>query len=117
MAILLPTMVPVANEMGGLPLTVLTAAAVLDGAIFGDHCSPISDTTVLSSIAASCDHLSHVWTQIPYAMATMAAAALFGYLGTSLSLYGGMVGIGLGLASLALLLLLVGKDPEAKPTE
>ena len=117
MAILLPTMVPVANEMGGLPLTVLTAAAVLDGAIFGDHCSPISDTTVLSSIAASCDHLSHVWTQIPYAVATMAAAALFGYLGTSLSLYGGMVGIGLGLASLALLLLLVGKDPEAKPTE
>ena len=67
MAILLPTMIPLAFQMGGLDLTVAVAAAVLDGAIFGDHCSPISDTTVLSSIAASCDHIQHVKTQFPYA--------------------------------------------------
>ena len=115
MAILLPTMVPVAHEMGGMPLTVLTAAAVLDGAIFGDHCSPISDTTVLSSIATSCDHLSHVWTQIPYAVATMIAAAVLGYLGTSLELYSGTVGILLGVVCLALLLFFVGRDPETDP--
>ena len=60
MAILLPTTVPLAHELGGLPLTVMPAAAVLDGSIFGDHCSPISDTTVLSSVAAGCDHLDHV---------------------------------------------------------
>ena len=65
MAVLLPTNDPVAYDLGGLTLTVLVAAAVLDGAIFGDHCSPISDTTVLSSIAAACDHLAHVRTQIP----------------------------------------------------
>ena len=81
MAILLPTMIPLAFQMGGLDLTVAVAAAVLDGAIFGDHCSPISDTTVLSSIAASCDHIQHVKTQFPYAAITMAVAAIFGYLG------------------------------------
>jgi Na+/H+ antiporter NhaC len=58
---------------------VLTSAAVLDGAIFGDHCSPISDTTVLSSVATGCDHLHHVGTQLPYALATMVLASLTGY--------------------------------------
>ena len=112
MAILLPTMMPVAHEMGGMPLTVITAAAVLDGAIFGDHCSPISDTTVLSSIATSCNHLAHVWTQIPYAVAAMIAAALFGYMGTSLSWYSGTVGMLLGVVCLGLLLFVVGGDPD-----
>ena len=78
MAILIPTVVPLAHALGGLPLTVLAAAAVLDGAIFGDHCSPISDTTVMSSIACSCDHMDHVKTQFPYALTTMGIAALFG---------------------------------------
>jgi Na+/H+ antiporter NhaC len=43
-------------------------AGVLAGAIWGDHCSPISDTTVLSSLASECDHIEHVRTQLPYAM-------------------------------------------------
>jgi Na+/H+ antiporter NhaC len=43
-------------------------ACVLSGAVFGDHCSPISDTTILSSIATECNHLQHVRTQLPYAM-------------------------------------------------
>jgi Na+/H+ antiporter NhaC len=111
MAILLPTMVPVAFDMGQLPLAVLVAAAVLDGAIFGDHCSPISDTTVLSSIASSCDHLAHVKTQMPYALATMLVAAVFGYVGTTL-LYPSYVGLLLGFVVLILLLRLIGKSPE-----
>jgi Na+/H+ antiporter NhaC len=115
MAILLPTMLPLSFEMGGLALVVLTAAAVLDGAIFGDHCSPISDTTVLSSIASSCDHIAHVRTQLPYALATMTAAATFGYLGTTL-FYPSFIGLLLGLAGLTLLLFLLGRDPE-KPVE
>ena len=43
-------------------------SCVLAGAVWGDHCSPISDTTVLSSIASGCDHIEHVRTQLPYAL-------------------------------------------------
>jgi Na+/H+ antiporter NhaC len=111
MAILLPTMVPVAYDMGGLPLTVLVAAAVLDGAIFGDHCSPISDTTVLSSIASSCDHLAHVRTQAPYALTTMVAAGLCGYLGSTL-FWSPVVGLALGLVFIIAVLLLIGKKTD-----
>ncbi len=112
MAILLPTMLPLAFEMGGLPLVFLAAAAVLDGAIFGDHCSPISDTTLLSSIATSCDHIAHVRTQIPYALVTMVTAALLGYLGTTL-LYPSALGLLLGFAFLTFVLLLTGRNPTA----
>jgi len=111
MAILLPTMIPVAYDMGGLGLTVLVAAAVLDGAIFGDHCSPISDTTVLSSIASSCDHLAHVRTQAPYALTTMAVAGSCGYLGSTL-FWSPAVGLVLGLAIITAILLLVGKKTD-----
>ncbi len=113
MAILLPTMLPLAHDMGGLALTVLVAAAVLDGAIFGDHCSPISDTTVLSSIATSCDHVDHVKTQIPYALATMATAALCGYLGSTL-LYSPLLGLLLGTAVIALVLFFLGRNSDAE---
>lgn len=88
MGILLPAMIPLAMVMtDGLEhapvLVFLCFGAVLDGAIFGDHCSPISDTTVLSSMASSCDHVDHVRTQAPYALTTMALAALTGYLGVA----------------------------------
>ena len=116
MALLLPTMLPLAFDMGGLPLTILAAAAVLDGAIFGDHCSPISDTTVLSSIASSCDHIAHVRTQLPYALVTMVAATVWGYLGST-RLYTPGIGLLLGIASLGLLLLLAGRNPDAPPPE
>ena len=46
----------------------LIVAAVFSGAVFGDHCSPISDTTILSSLASSCNHIEHVRTQLPYAL-------------------------------------------------
>ncbi|MBT3605708.1 MAG: Na+/H+ antiporter NhaC family protein [Candidatus Latescibacteria bacterium] len=111
MAILIPTVVPLAHALGGLPLTILAAAAVLDGAIFGDHCSPISDTTVMSSIASSCDHLDHVKTQLPYALTTMSLAGLFGYLGTA-GIYPSWVGLLLGLIAIPIILLTIGKDPE-----
>ena len=111
MAILIPTVVPLAHAMGGLSLTILSAAAVLDGAIFGDHCSPTSDTTVMSSIASSCDHRDHVLTQLPYALTTMSVAATFGYLGSSL-LYSNWTGLGLGLGAILIIILVVGKNPD-----
>ena len=65
-ALMIPIAVPLATAMGGpLPLYV---AAVLGGGVFGDHCSPISDTTIISSMAAASDHIDHVRTQIPYAL-------------------------------------------------
>ena len=111
MAILIPTVVPLAHAMGGITLTALVAAAVLDGAIFGDHCSPISDTTVLSSIASSCDHLAHVRTQAPYALTTMVAAGLCGYLGSTL-FWSPVVGLALGLVFIIAVLLLIGKKTD-----
>jgi Na+/H+ antiporter NhaC len=65
-AILIPIAVPVAQQTG-LPIEFLVAA-VLGGGIFGDHASPISDTTVVASIASGCDHFEHVKTQLPYAL-------------------------------------------------
>ena len=79
MAIIIPTAAQLGYEAGGEAVMILAMAAVLDGAIFGDHCSPISDTTVLSSICSGCEHLEHVRTQIPYALLGAVVAALAGY--------------------------------------
>ncbi|WDE12925.1 Na+/H+ antiporter NhaC family protein [Thalassomonas haliotis] len=73
-AILIPIAVPVAAQTG-LPVHFLVAA-VLGGGIFGDHASPISDTTVVASIASGCDHFEHVKTQLPYALVAGAATLL-----------------------------------------
>jgi len=82
-AIMLPIAVPAAMTMG-LPLAPFVAAA-LSGGIFGDHASPISDTTIISSMAAATDHIDHVRTQLPYAaIAGLLAILSFGILGASL---------------------------------
>jgi len=73
-AIMLPIAVPAAAVMG-LPLSPFVAAA-LAGGVFGDHASPISDTTIVSSMAAATDHIDHVRTQIPYALLAGAAATV-----------------------------------------
>ena len=73
-AIMLPIAVPVAETLG-MPLAPFVAAA-LSGGIFGDHSSPISDTTIISSMAAATDHIDHVRTQLPYALLAGAAAAV-----------------------------------------
>jgi Na+/H+ antiporter NhaC len=75
-AIMIPIGVPMV-EVIGLPLP-LVLGAVLSGGIFGDHCSPISDTTIVASLASACDHITHVRTQLPYAlMAGSGATILF----------------------------------------
>jgi len=77
MAILLPIVVPLTVSLGGdagfdggqgYSILLGAISSVLAGAVFGDHCSPISDTTVLSSMASACDHVDHVRTQLPYAL-------------------------------------------------
>ncbi len=89
MAILIPTAIPVAflldNNTYGIT-TIICLGAVLDGAIFGDHCSPISDTTILSAIVSSCDPMHHVRTQMPYALTVAVIALMCGYLPAASSL-------------------------------
>ncbi len=95
MTILMPLVVPLLVALGGAtgffggsggPLLVGTVSSVLGGAIFGDHCSPISDTTVMSSMASACDHMDHVRTQLPYALVVMITALVFGDFATSFGL-------------------------------
>ena len=81
-AILIPLGVPIARQMG-IDLSLMVAA-ILSGGVFGDHCSPISDTTIVSSMASASDHIDHVQTQLPYALTAAAGAVvlfiLFGFL-------------------------------------
>ena len=72
--IMLPIAVPAAMTLG-LPLAPFVAASI-SGGIFGDHCSPISDTTIISSMAAATDHIDHVRTQLPYALLGGAVATV-----------------------------------------
>lgn len=73
-AILMPLAIPMAVALGA-PIHA-TIGAVLSGGLFGDHCSPISDTTILSSMGAACDHIDHVKTQVPYALTVALASAI-----------------------------------------
>ncbi|RXJ01321.1 sodium:proton antiporter [Anaerobacillus alkaliphilus] len=76
-AIMMPIAIPMA-DMLGVPLP-LVIGAVISGGLFGDHCSPISDTTIMASTGAACDHIEHVNTQLPYAI-TVGIAAFIGFL-------------------------------------
>ena len=80
-AILIPIGMPLASSLGLPPSLVLSA--ILGGGVFGDHCSPISDTTAVSAIASGCDLLEHVRTQLPYAL-TAGGITLLLYLATGL---------------------------------
>ena len=75
-------MLPIAGDMAAgteIALMLPMLASVLAGSVFGDHCSPISDTTILSSTGANCHHMDHVLSQLPYALST-AVVCVVGYL-------------------------------------
>ncbi len=87
MMIVMPIAVPIAYsavDVSGVSygdqLIFASIAAVLSGSIFGDHCSPVTDTTILSSLGAGCDNLDHVKTQLPYALTAAAIVSILGYL-------------------------------------
>ncbi len=87
MAIVFPVALPLAHGVSGSSLELSVVGAVLAGAVFGDHCSPVSDTTVLSAASAGCDVMHHVLTQLPYALVvggiSLLAHLLVGYLALS----------------------------------
>jgi len=125
MAILLPLVIPVtwstllnAGIAGpeGMHLIFATVASVLCGSVWGDHCSPISDTTVLSSLASGCDHIEHVRTQMPYALLVGGVAMVVCLLPVG---YGLPWWVGLGLAAICLwiLLQLLGRLPVSPKTD
>lgn len=112
MGILMPLAIPlsysISPEMG---YVIVGTSAVLTGAIFGDHCSPISDTTIMSSMGAGCDHISHVRTQMPYALSVAAITILFGYIPVGLGLSIWLV-LPLATAAIFALVYFIGKPVD-----
>lgn len=125
MAILFPVVVPLSIAMGagvgfagGENYGILLGAisSVMGGAVFGDHCSPISDTTVLSSMSSACDLVDHVRTQLPYALLVAVVALIVGEIPASFDFIHPAWGLLAGLIILYLVLKFYGKDPEADLT-
>lgn len=121
MAILFPVVVPLTITMGagvgfagGENYGILLGAisSVMAGAVFGDHCSPISDTTVLSSMSSACDLVDHVRTQLPYAVLIAAVAFVVGELPAAFDWIHPAWGLLAGLIILYLVLKFYGENPE-----
>ncbi|MBC7543925.1 MAG: Na+/H+ antiporter NhaC family protein [Candidatus Sericytochromatia bacterium] len=122
MAILVPTTLPLAfavgqqSPAGGLFVLMVATGAVLDGAVFGDHCSPLADTTLMTSITTSCDLLDHVVTQLPYGLLAAVTAFGVGFVPAGLGVpvwvsYLGAIAVFVGF------LLLFGRDPEVATSD
>lgn len=120
MAILYPLILPASwmlcqNQGLGvdatMPLFYSVVASVMAGSVMGDHCSPISDTTIMSSMASGCNHLQHVKTQMPYALTVGAVALFIGVLPTSLGLSSWLAFL-MALAILGIIVRFVGKKVE-----
>lgn len=117
MGILMPLTIPLASSMSSDPkFVIMSIGAVLTGAIFGDHCSPISDTTILSSMGSGCDHLDHTKTQIWYAIFVAIFAVIFGYIPVGLNVPVYIV-LPVDIIILAVLVYLIGKPVEAKESK
>ena len=113
MGIVMPMVLPLSFELSNDPVIALAASgAVLSGACWGDHCSPISDTTVLSSVGTDCELSAHVKTQIPYAMLVGVISIVLGTLpvGFGVPL---IIVLPLGAIACVVSLLLLGKKPSA----
>ncbi|PIE55927.1 MAG: sodium:proton antiporter [Desulfobulbus propionicus] len=114
MTILTPVAIPLGYQMtGDVHTAIALAGVVLSGAIFGDHCSPISDTTVFSSIFAGADHIDHVSTQIPYAIAVAAVTGLLFVLYGFIQ-FSSIILLSLGFIALIILFFTIAKNPDQK---
>jgi len=123
MAILYPIAIPMTWELcraNGLPMETTWAllynniAIVLSASVLGDHCSPISDTTILSSLASNCRHIDHVRTQLPYALTVGSVSLACGYASTAFALPF-TVCFPAGLAVLLLVVILFGRSVKKNP--
>lgn len=126
MAILFPVVIPIAVAMGagigfagGENYGILLGAisSVMSGAVFGDHCSPISDTTVLSSMSSACDLVDHVRTQLPYALVIAVIAFFVGEIPAAFNFIHPIWGLAAGIVILYLILKFYGENPEKPAVE
>ena len=102
--ILIPIAVAVLGT-ANMPMLTICVAAILSGAVGGDHASPISDTTILASAGAQCHHLDHVNTQLPYVL-TVAACSLLGYIADGIT-QNGWVGLAVGCVAIMFAMVFV----------
>uniref|UniRef100_A0A7S0Q8N7 Na+/H+ antiporter NhaC-like C-terminal domain-containing protein n=1 Tax=Coccolithus braarudii TaxID=221442 RepID=A0A7S0Q8N7_9EUKA len=110
MGIILPLVGPLAMKLGGGSDYLLHCiGSVLGGAVFGNICSPISDTTILTVLATRCGLQEHVNTISPYAFLVSAIALILGSLPVGLGLYGPLMGLALGTAALVGIVMIMGK--------
>lgn len=117
MSILMPLAIPLAYAISPeMNYVIMSTSAVLTGAIFGDHCSPISDTTILSSMGAGCNHIDHVRTQMWYSLFVAGVTILFGYIpvGLGLPIY---FALPLALCALGVLTYFLGKPVPSEGIE
>ena len=108
--ILLPIVVPILDPTS--ELMVITVAATLAGAVAGDHCSPISDTTIMASTGAQCDHINHVSTQLPYSMMVAAVSAV-NYVLTAI-IQNWIINLPIAIVSMILVIFIVRKIYKPK---
>jgi Na+/H+ antiporter NhaC len=120
MAILLPLVIPLGASLtatagvgAGDHYTIIlgVVSSVLAGSIFGDHCSPISDTTVMSSMASACDHMDHVRTQLPYALVVAVVGMVVGDVPTAYGM-SPWISLAMGTLILAAVVRFVGKPTD-----
>ncbi|QGU95604.1 Na+/H+ antiporter NhaC family protein [Clostridium bovifaecis] len=114
MGILMPLTIPLAFSINPESAYIITAiSAVLTGSIFGDHCSPISDTTILSSMGSACDHMDHVNTQLYYAIVVGAVTIFAGYIPVG---FGAPIALVLPIDIIIIVLIVrfIGKPVEAE---
>ena len=117
MFMVMPMAIPIVAAVGGIaenpagdPFLLACVAAVLSGGIFGDHCSPMTDCTILAALGAGCETMDHVRTQMPYALTVAAMSVLSGTLLTSLGVPAGFALL-IGVAVMGLVVRFVGKKP------
>ncbi len=109
MGILMPLAIPLAHALkADMNYVIVCTSAVLTGAIFGDHCSPISDTTILSSMGSGCEHIAHVNTQIFYALMIAGLTLVLGYIPAGLGVSAWII-IPVNMAVIALIIHFFGK--------
>jgi Na+/H+ antiporter NhaC len=125
MAILMPVVIPIShglstaaqNPVGSDPYTLIlvgTISSVLAGSVWGDHCSPISDTTILSSMASGSDHIAHVRTQIPYALALGILGMMLGDIPTAFGM-SPWISLLVGSALIVLTVRFLGQKVDSPP--
>lgn len=110
--ILVPILVPILVQSNHMHYLSIVLAAIFSGSVFGDHCSPISDTTILSSAGAGCDHISHVSSQMTYAL-MCAAASISGFFFSGV-LDNKLLAFPIGIVTLIILIAILKKRTIAK---